>query len=225
MAFAQVIADLQDIPLVLTSHQEGHIAAALFGNDQVDQSHFLCIHLSGGTTEILLCEKDSSGFLSNIVGKTIDISAGQLLDRIGVACGLSFPCGKEINDAYRENSPVRLTVSVKDSDVSFAGTETQCLHLVQKGATQDDIFPAMVDCISEAMVRAVEFAAQKYDVRDIVFAGGVSAGSRFREKFRSLEQNRRNVYFAQEGLSNDNAVGVALLGNDCCGGSKWKTVL
>ena len=55
--------------------------------------------MSGGTTEILLLNrnKNSTEYNIEIVGGTKDISFGQLIDRIGVKLGYRFPAGKYID--------------------------------------------------------------------------------------------------------------------------------
>ena len=86
------------VPLYKFSHQCGHIMAAVYSSKayRVLESPFLAFHLSGGTTELVRAMKSEEGFSCEIVGGTLDINAGQLIDRVGVAMGLSFPCGKEL---------------------------------------------------------------------------------------------------------------------------------
>ena len=83
------------------SHQAGHIAAAVCtaGREELLNERFLAFHVSGGTTDLLLCDK------LNItqIGGTLDLNAGQAIDRCGVALGLSFPCGAEM-DTLSKNS-------------------------------------------------------------------------------------------------------------------------
>ncbi len=81
-----------------TTHQENHIAASLYGCKKEDLDRFISVHMSGGTMEILLTEKDNKGYKTERVGGTKDISFGQLIDRVGVRMGHDFPAGKYIDE-------------------------------------------------------------------------------------------------------------------------------
>ena len=87
------------VPVRELSHQNGHVMAALYScgrQEQLRGAPFVAFHVSGGTTEALIAEPCGVGFQLTLVGETDDINAGQLIDRIGVALGLSFPCGREM---------------------------------------------------------------------------------------------------------------------------------
>lgn len=91
LSHATAVASALGVPLYTTSHQQGHIAAGLIGNPY-PEADFAAIHLSGGTTELLL---QKEGKLT-LVGGSLDLHAGQLLDRVGVALGMRFPAGAEM---------------------------------------------------------------------------------------------------------------------------------
>ena len=89
--YGRGIAATLRIPFFETSHQQGHIAAGRIGLPPLDE-RFLALHLSGGTTELLLCEKGKL----RLVGGSMDLHAGQMVDRVGVRLGLRFPAGPEL---------------------------------------------------------------------------------------------------------------------------------
>ena len=98
-AAAESVSAALDVPLYRFSHQAGHLMAAVktCGDESVGKKPFLAFHASGGTTELLYAEPNEEiGFSAEIVGCTKDISAGQLVDRVGVMLGLPFPCGGEL---------------------------------------------------------------------------------------------------------------------------------
>lgn len=99
LQFARVLSAAYRIPLLTFSHQEGHLAAGAYETALNTQKPYLAYHLSGGTCELLQVEQpEDSGTPSiSIIGGTKDISFGQVLDRIGVSMGLSFPCGREMD--------------------------------------------------------------------------------------------------------------------------------
>ena len=83
-----------------TSHQTGHVLAALYSIDRLDliNQKFIAFHVSGGTTEALLIEPDRENLIKiSIVAQSLDLKAGQAIDRAGVMLGLDFPCGAELD--------------------------------------------------------------------------------------------------------------------------------
>ena len=114
---AKEIAAALKVPVYCFSHQEGHAAAVMESVGNTPAQNTLFFHLSGGTTETLLCSPDDEGYRMEIVGGTRDISAGQLLDRFGVALGMPFPSGGYLDDiAYEvlEKASLRITNEVND---------------------------------------------------------------------------------------------------------------
>ena len=93
---ATAAAKAAGCPLYTTSHQVGHILAALYGAGALEmiRASFVAFHVSGGTTEALLVEPHKEELISaRCVAASSDLKAGQLIDRTGVRLGLQFPCG------------------------------------------------------------------------------------------------------------------------------------
>lgn len=207
-SFAKVIAKTLGVPLYAYSHQEGHIMAGILsgGFYGLLEKPFLAVHLSGGTTEILRCEYKDRHFESEIVGGTLDISAGQLIDRLGVKLGMKFPCGKEIDRISREceEKPLKLKTSVKGGYMNFSGMETRLLEMT--GTCDNGLLAKSALCfIGESLAKAINAIGAE----DVLFVGGVASNTILRGYF---EKNiSANVHFATPELSCDNAVGIAEL--------------
>ncbi len=211
--FAQSMADIMNVPFIGTTHQEGHIAAALWDNDMDISGEFIFVHMSGGTTEILLCRKDDSGFESDIIGGTTDISAGQFVDRIGVLLGMKFPAGASMDRLYDGNKDYTLPTSVKGAKMSFAGVETKMNELIGKsGISTESAVSAVFRCVGRSIGRAVENAAKEYDIKNILIGGGVASSDNIRALIEREVSSRRKIFYAKNNLSSDNSVGVALIG-------------
>ena len=159
---------------------------------------FLAIHLSGGTTEILKVCGDSA----EIIGKTLDIPAGQLIDRTGVMCGLTFPCGKEM-DQKAVDTKIKLPVSVRESDINFSGAEIQAERLYREGTKPEEIYTAIFQAIARSIEKAVKNAGEYH----VLPVGGVSSNSIIRGQLKKAFGEK--VHFAQPQFMTDNAVGVA----------------
>lgn len=98
---ARAAAALLRVPFYPVSHQEGHVRAAMVDAGIDGGKPFLALHLSGGTTEILLCE---NGRLT-LLGGSLDLHAGQLVDRTGVRLHMPFPGGPSLEKLAMQGKP------------------------------------------------------------------------------------------------------------------------
>ncbi|MBR5586508.1 MAG: hypothetical protein IKW02_00935 [Clostridia bacterium] len=199
-SFAKAVAASLDVPLILTDHQSGHIMAASKSAEFEPNEKFIAIHLSGGTTEFLLTD----GEKTEIIGKTLDIPAGQLVDRTGVMCGASFPCGKEM-DGAKLPTKIKLPVSVKGCDINFSGAEIQAQRLFESGAPCGEIYTAVFECIARSLEKAAKNAGDYH----ILPVGGVSSNTLVRSHLEDAFGEK--VHFAHPKYMTDNAVGVACI--------------
>ena len=99
---AKLLAAAYGVPVFYTSHQEGHLMAGVRTAEMPQADSFLAVHLSGGTTELLLVRTAETGFEVELLGGSSDLHAGQLVDRTGVLLGLRFPCGPELDKLAEE---------------------------------------------------------------------------------------------------------------------------
>ena len=99
---ARILSAFAGLPLYLVSHQEGHIMAALLGNEALlQQECFLAVHFSGGTSEIMRVGRHDEDVCKLKPACPAWIYAGQIVDRVGVALGLSFPAGPELEERLK----------------------------------------------------------------------------------------------------------------------------
>lgn len=192
------------------SHQDGHIMAGIYSAaaPELLKEPFISVHLSGGTTEILRTEYNGYNFDCEIVGGTLDISAGQLIDRVGVAMGLKFPCGRALEElAEQTDRAERLPVSTKGARMNFSGAETR---LIRSADGADPSLARTVLChIARTLVKTVGFAARESGLRRVLFVGGVASNGIIRSELEKLLD--ADIYFASKELSTDNAIGIAAL--------------
>lgn len=202
--FAETICGFLDIPIYRFSHQEGHIKAIEFSNHISDE--FICFHLSGGTTEILKTVKESGSLTSEIIGETLDISFGQLIDRVGVALEEQFPAGEAMDAlALRKvDSDMKLTpIKISGLNINLSGIETQILKC-KFANSKEEIAYKLFDEIAKCLEKLVDRCKEIYPGIDVIFAGGVSQSGFLQERLKS------KVIFGKYG--SDNALGIALLG-------------
>lgn len=213
------VAAALGVPVYGFSHQEGHIHAAMkdiicaceekaqWGPEE--GKDLLFFHLSGGTTEALLCRRSGCHYSAEIVGGTKDISIGQLLDRAGVQAGFPFPAGRYLDELALngevEDKPSR--VKTDDGWFNLSGQETQ----IKKMITRSDrsVVPGVFRVLADLLKEESRYLSGKYGTDMIVMAGGVAA-SRYLRKNVAIDG--RQISWASPQLSGDNAVGIAGLG-------------
>lgn len=208
--YARSVAAALGAKLFEFSHQDGHIMAGIYSANALDllNAPFISVHLSGGTTEILRTEYNSAGFRNEIIGGTLDISAGQLIDRTGVAMGMKFPCGRELEQlANKADECFKLPVSVKGAYMNLSGAETKLL----RGISGKDPKTArsVIIYIRDVLAKTIDRAAADTGIKKVLVVGGVASNMMIREGLKSLL--KPEVYFGSPELSSDNAVGVAIL--------------
>ncbi|MCQ2545981.1 MAG: hypothetical protein MJ161_00340 [Clostridia bacterium] len=216
-SFARSLGAMMNVPVMAFSHQEGHIEAVRRYSCIDKDRDFLACHFSGGTCEVLKVrqndEYSDSAFDIEIVGGTKDISFGQVLDRAGVAMGMNFPCGEEMDGialAGSSESGLLTRIKVDKAELNLSGIDTQIKNIA--GSVPDEeLIVEIFDKLADAMCRMLNQACEKTGLNDVIMAGGVSS-SRYMRNIIKSELKNHNIYFDDRNLSSDNAVGIALLG-------------
>ncbi len=205
------------VPCFLTDHQSGHIRAAVWGTALDGQEDFLALHLSGGTTELL----EKRGERLTRIGGSLDLHAGQLVDRAGVAMGLPFPSGEALEElARRGRAEGRLGCSMEREDLfcHLSGAETRVQQWIRGGElSREETAREIYDLLVRTVSRLMDAGAKRTGLRDILIAGGVASSALFREMLCERRGKSRagiRICFGQAELSGDNAVGAALIGAD-----------
>ena len=240
LSVARSVAAVTGAQLEVISHQENHLEAGLWSAGGPDVDRFLLLHASGGTTDVLLAERQQNGrYRITEVGGSMDLHAGQFVDRIGVALGLQFPTGPalealaekalartaEVSASVSEQSVasvseagagaapmVELPVSVRKLQVSLSGPCTAALRKLEAGAEPAALALGVEHALAETFARVFRNGAQEYRVRDVLLVGGVGSNNYIRQHVeRKLAKLRYPVrLWVPEGrFSCDNATGCA----------------
>lgn len=208
---AQMLATALNVPLYTFSHQEGHIAAALYSADSVDlfDKEFLAFHVSGGTTEGLLVKpNDNCGFDIEIVAQTLDLNAGQAVDRVGLMMDLQFPCGKELEKlALNCKDNIKVKPCLKGADCCLSGVENICQKHLKDGKSKEYVSAYCLKFVEETIYQMTNKLLETYGDLPVVYAGGVMSNSIIQSNLKS----KLNCVFAQPEFSCDNSAGIAYL--------------
>lgn len=209
---AQILAASHRIPLFETSHQTGHILAALYSADclswlEPDAPPFLAFHVSGGTTDLVRCRPDPGEVLRiEPVASSLDLKAGQAIDRTGLLLGLRFPCGQALEQlAMQSQSKAHMQVKLRDGCCSLSGLQNQCGQMQKHGESPADIARYCLNSVA-AVLREMTKAAAGPHTR-VLYAGGVMSDRLIQDQLRSLPVHSA---FAAPEFSCDNAAGVAV---------------
>ena len=213
-AQARGLAAMLGVPYFSSTHQRGHVAAAMVDSG-ITPGDLLAVHLSGGTTELLSLR----GEALTLLGGTLDLHAGQVVDRVGVALGLPFPAGPHLEElALRGHVEARLPVSMEGGGLRchLSGAESQAQRWIASGAlSAEDTAMEIYDLLARTVARMILAGAAKTGIRQVLIAGGVASSALFRrlvtERIRKSDRGLR-VCFGKPEYSGDNAVGTALIG-------------
>lgn len=211
--FVRSYGSIGDIPVYFTSHQVGHILAALYSADRLDlvNERFIAFHVSGGTTDCLLCEPDGELVIKvTQLGTSLDLKAGQAVDRTGVMLGLGFPCGPALEElAAVSKRRFNVKPVLKGNDCCLSGVENKCRKMLDDGEPHEDIAAFCLENISAAVIAMTQKALEACGELPLVFAGGVMSDKIIRDKIISRFPCAQ---FAQPQFSCDNAAGTAIFG-------------
>lgn len=191
------------------SHQQGHIAAALYGVGKLDllKERFIAFHISGGTTEaVLVTPNKDKLFECKVVARSLDLHAGQVIDRVGVMLGMPFPAGDRLDECSRSALPPKKPQAVmKGCDCCLSGIENQCMKLIEQGTPKNRVAAFAIEAVYAAVAAMSLNLEREYGALPFVYAGGVTRNSLIRARL-----GKRGI-FAPAEYSSDNAAGTAVL--------------
>lgn len=232
--FAKSIALSLNKPLIAVHHMQAHVLANLI-NDNKPDFPFLCLTVSGGHTQIVLCEAPTS---MKVIGETIDDAAGEAFDKSAKILGLPYPGGPLIDKYAKEGYPNRFKFpepKIDGLNFSFSGLKTSILYFLQN-AGKSNLFKAaftateeekkefiennMADICASIQHRIVTIllnklikAAEETGIKDVCIAGGVSANSGLRNAFQETGKKYGwNTFIPAFEYCTDNAGMIAITG-------------
>lgn len=204
---AHSIGGAMNVPVIETSHQTGHLVSALFdiNRDDLYNKTLLMLHVSGGTTDIMLAE---NGKVIHTLGSSLDLFAGQAVDRLGVKLGFPFPAGQYVSDmAEKCTEFIKPKISVKDFDCNLSGLENQCDKLLAEGYSKEYVCKYCLSFIAFTIIKMINNVRQEYGNLPLVLAGGVMSSTTIKDIVIS---ELPDAMFVHPKFSSDNAIGVAV---------------
>jgi N6-L-threonylcarbamoyladenine synthase len=232
--FAKSLSLALDKPLIAVHHMQAHVLANLIA-DPKPGFPFLCLTVSGGHTQIVLCE---SPYAMKVIGETIDDAAGEAFDKSAKLLGLPYPGGPLIDKYAQQGDPLRFKFpepQLAGLNFSFSGVKTSILYFLQNAgksniykeefmATEEekksfiennlaDICASIQHRIVTILLNKLKKASIETGIREICIAGGVSANSGLR---KGLEETGKKhgwrTFIPAFEYCTDNAAMIAITG-------------
>ncbi len=176
---ARSLASYYSQPIVPVNHAVGHIELGMRLTSARDP---LTLLVSGGHCMILAFYNSRW----RVIGETLDITLGQLLDQFGRALGLASPCGALIEEmASKSTNYIRLPYTVKGNDVSYSGLLTAAKRLLGNAKREDICYSLQENAfamLAEVTERALAFTRKD----ELLVVGGVAANRRLAEMLKSI---------------------------------------
>jgi N6-L-threonylcarbamoyladenine synthase/N6-L-threonylcarbamoyladenine synthase/protein kinase Bud32 len=172
-----------DVPLVGVNHCVAHLE---IGRTLGPEDPTL-LYVSGGNTQVIAYAASRY----RVMGETLDIGLGNMIDKFGRELGLPFPCGPAIEkEALKGNRLLPLPYSVKGMDVSFSGILTALFALRRKGESMEDLCFTLQETCFAMLVEVAERAMAHRHSQELLLGGGVAANTRLREMAGIMAKDR-----------------------------------
>jgi N6-L-threonylcarbamoyladenine synthase len=218
--FAKGFAQGLDVPLIAVHHMQAHVLAHFIDNKP--EFPFLCLTVSGGHTQIVLCRDHLD---MEVLGETIDDAAGEAFDKVAKMLGLPYPGGPLVDKYAAQGDPLRFKfpmAEMKNYEFSFSGIKTSVLYFLQAQKKVNpnfaeenlhDICASVQYTIINMLMAKLKKAARDLNIRHVGIAGGVSANSALRRAIvETGEKHGWQTYIPKFEYCTDNAAMIGITG-------------
>ena len=188
--FAKTMSFVYKKPLIAVNHIAGHIYANNL--EKPMQFPLLALVVSGGHTDLILMKGD---YQFEHIGGTLDDAIGECYDKVARVIGLGYPGGPKVEKAALEGEHTYdLPIPMNDDsfNMSFSGLKSNIINLVhnekQRGneIRNNDLARSFQDVAIDQLCRKTELAIKKYDIKNMIIAGGVSANKYLRSEIKKV---------------------------------------
>ncbi len=197
--FAKTMSFVYKKPLIAVNHIAGHIYANNL--EKPMQFPLLALVVSGGHTDLILMKGD---YQFEHIGGTLDDAIGECYDKVARVIGLGYPGGPKVEKTALEGEHTYdLPIPMNDDsfNMSFSGLKSNIINLVhnekQRGneIRNNDLARSFQDVAIDQLCRKTELAIKKYDIKNMIIAGGVSANKYLRSEIKKVT-DKYGVYLS-----------------------------
>ena len=215
---AKALAFAHGLPLIPVHHIAGHI----YANRLVADLTFplLALIVSGGHTELILMREHGN---YEVIGETRDDAAGEAYDKVARTLNLPYPGGPQMDRLAQAGNDTlhfpRAWLEPDSYDFSFSGLKSAVINTMhnaeQRGETYlpEDVAASFQASVIDVLVEKTMRAAEAFQVKQLILAGGVAANKGLRAALETASQ-KAGLPFVVPPLSlcTDNAAMIAAAG-------------
>lgn len=215
---AKAYAWMLDKPFIAINHMEAHLYSPHITS--AIEFPYIGLLISGGHT-MLVVARSYTEF--EVIGTTIDDAVGEAFDKIAKHYDIGYPGGPAVEKCAKEgdekafNFPISsLHKSDREYDVSYSGLKTAVINYLEKyqkkeSYTVADIAASFQKRAFDVLVKKTRLAVDRYNIKRVVAAGGVSANKYLRAR---LEESLTDcsVFFPGLGFATDNGAMIGAFG-------------
>jgi len=212
---ARALANAWEIPLIGVNHCVAHIE---IGRNQTGCEDPVLLYVSGGNTQVIA----RRGERYRVLGETLDIGIGNMLDKFARSQGIPFPGGPEIERLAGEwisSNPecslesILLPYGVQGMDLGFSGILTAALQKKTAGHDLSEICWSLQEHSFSACIEVAERAMAHTGKSELLLGGGVACNERLRGMASIMCQERGGKsYSPSKEYCVDNGTMIAELG-------------
>lgn len=212
---AKALAFAHNLPLINVHHIAGHIYANRFVKEM--EFPLVALVVSGGHTELIYMKEHGH---YELIGETRDDAAGEAYDKVARVLGLPYPGGPHIDKLAQEGKCTiefpRAWLEPDSYDFSFSGLKSAVINTIhnakQRGEELDqkDVAASFQTSVVEVLVEKTARAAQEYNAKQVLVAGGVAANQGLRKALtKKFSELNIELVIPPLSLCTDNAAMIA----------------
>ena len=175
------------------------------------------MYVSGGNTQVI-ARADGR---YRVLGETLDIGIGNMLDKFARTQGLPFPGGPKIEQLALAHSnmgsqsldDVTLPYGVHGMDLAFSGMLTSAIQKISEGLSMEQVCWSLQEHSFATCVEVAERALAHTGKSELLLGGGVACNERLREMSQIMcEERGAHSYWPEKSFCIDNGTMIAELG-------------
>lgn len=211
---ARSLSSYWKAPLIGVNHCVAHIEV---GRNQTGCEDPVLLYASGGNTQVIA----RSGDKYRVIGETLDIGIGNMLDKFARNHGIAFPGGPAIEKHSQKwdrdasvSGPelLALPYGVHGTDLAFSGLLTSAIFHSKKFPLEQVCYSLQEHAFSSC-IEVAERAMAHTGKTELLLGGGVACNLRLREMSAIMcEERGGKSFWPEKQYCIDNGTMIAELG-------------
>ena len=194
--FAKELSEKIKKPLIAVNHCAAHLSIGKLYNQLKDPVY---LYVSGVNTQIIIEKTADRKSHYVVLGETLDIGLGNMLDKLGRIMGLGFPAGPGIEELAKGGKYLELPYVVKGMDISVGGILTNLKQKINSGNyKKEDLAYSCQETVFAMLIEVAERAMAHCEKKELLLGGGVACNKRLQEMCKIMCKERKAKFFVPE---------------------------